>query len=97
MTRVSKMNKTIHAIVKGNVQGVGFRATAFEIANQLKIKGTVSNLSDGSVEIIAQGEEKQLEELIKRLVNHFSNHIAEIKRLPISNVEHFDKFAIKGF
>jgi acylphosphatase len=57
----------MHAIVSGNVQGVGFRATTCSIANELRLFGTVRNLEDGSVEIVAQGNEKQLLALISRL------------------------------
>ena len=57
----------MHAIVKGNVQGVGFRATTRDHAMMLGIKGVVRNLGDGSVEIYAQGSKQHLEELIKKL------------------------------
>lgn len=61
----------MHAVVSGNVQGVGFRATTCSIANELRICGTVRNLKDGSVEIVAQGHEKQLLALISRLKSFF--------------------------
>lgn len=57
----------MHAIVKGTVQGVGFRATTRDLATMLGIKGTVRNLGDGSVEIYAQGSKEHLEELIRKL------------------------------
>lgn len=59
----------LHAIVRGLVQGVGFRATTRYLASQLKLKGSVRNCSDGSVEIIAQGSKSQVDELITRLKN----------------------------
>lgn len=57
----------MHAVVKGNVQGVGFRATTRDLAMMLGIKGSVRNLGDGSVEIYAQGSKEHLEELIRKL------------------------------
>lgn len=57
----------MHAIVKGLVQGVGFRATTRYHAKQLGLKGTVRNLADGSVEIHAQGEKPRLEALMEAL------------------------------
>lgn len=57
----------MHAIVKGRVQGVGFRATVRFYALQLDLKGTVRNLSDGSVEIYAQGSRQKLDDLIARI------------------------------
>ena len=43
-------------IVRGRVQGVGFRYFAIRAARGLGIVGTVRNMSDGSVEVIAEGE-----------------------------------------
>lgn len=65
------MDETIemHAVARGRVQGIGFRATVRHHAIQLNLKGTVCNLSDGSVEIYAQGNRKNLDvllELVKR-------------------------------
>ncbi|HKP87416.1 MAG TPA: acylphosphatase [Blastocatellia bacterium] len=42
-------------IVKGRVQGVGFRFFAIRAARRLGITGTVRNLPDGNVEAIAEG------------------------------------------
>lgn len=58
----------IHAIIRGEVQGVGFRYTAQAHARQLGIKGTVQNLADGSVELYAQGTQQQLDEFMEQLV-----------------------------
>lgn len=57
----------MHVIVKGNVQGIGFRALTRYRALDLGLKGQVRNLEDGTVEIYAQGSKKHLEELIERL------------------------------
>lgn len=50
--------------VFGIVQGVFFRADTRDYARKLGIKGTVRNLHDGSVEIIAEGKEEKLIEMI---------------------------------
>lgn len=57
----------IHVIVKGNVQGVGFRSMTRYHALELGLKGTVRNLPDGTVEIYAQGQKGHLQELITLL------------------------------
>jgi acylphosphatase len=57
----------MHAIIKGKVQGVGFRAMTRYHAHGLGLRGTVRNLPDGSVEIYAQGSKQHLEQLIQRL------------------------------
>lgn len=55
------------AIVRGDVQGIGFRATTLHFAQQLGLAGTVRNLSNGTVEIIAQGTSKDLGKLLDLL------------------------------
>lgn len=54
------MMKRAHFIVEGRVQGVCYRMYACEEAQRLGITGWVRNKSDGTVEIIAEGEEKAL-------------------------------------
>jgi acylphosphatase len=49
----------------GWVQGVNYRYYTFQKARELGLKGYVSNLADGSVEVTACGERDKLEELIE--------------------------------
>lgn len=56
--------KAIHISVDGHVQGVGFRYFVKEKADMLNLVGWVRNRYDGSVEIEAQGEEQDLQELL---------------------------------
>ena len=58
------MPQTISIIVKGKVQGVYYRQTTQEKATTLGIRGTVRNLPDRSVKIIATGEKAQLDKLL---------------------------------
>ena len=52
--------KRIAAIMSGKVQNVGYRARVVGIAKESGITGTVQNLMDGRVKIIADGEESDL-------------------------------------
>jgi acylphosphatase len=45
----------------GNVQGVGFRYTVRSVANGFDLTGTVRNLPDGRVELVAEGARSELE------------------------------------
>ena len=45
----------------GNVQGVGFRYTAKSVATGFEVAGSVRNLPDGRVELIAEGQKAELE------------------------------------
>lgn len=62
MTQIN--SKTVHIIVNGKVQGVGFRAYTLRYANQYKITGWVKNLANGAVEIVASGDKNQLSKFI---------------------------------
>ena len=56
--------KTIRIKVSGRVQGVFYRQGAQEIAYELHLKGTVRNCDDDTVEIVATGNDDQLNKLI---------------------------------
>jgi len=61
------MEKQLTAIVLGSVQGVNFRYFAQRTAESLSITGTVQNLPDGSVKVVAESEEGTLKEFIEIL------------------------------
>jgi acylphosphatase len=52
--------RAFHAVVRGRVQGVGFRWSAVREARRLGLRGSVANLPDGSVEVRAEGEAETL-------------------------------------
>jgi acylphosphatase len=55
------------AVVRGAVQGVGFRFFAERTARGLGVHGWVRNLPDGSVETVAEGDEAAVLEFLARL------------------------------
>jgi acylphosphatase len=52
---MSEKISEVHCIVTGRVQGVAYRNFAHTMANELGLTGFVSNLPDGTVEVLAQG------------------------------------------
>jgi acylphosphatase len=59
---------SLRAIVRGRVQGVGFRDFVWRRARFLGLSGYVRNLPDGrSVEVVAEGERQALEQLLEYL------------------------------
>jgi len=57
----------LHILYSGRVQGVGFRYTTKVTACGFEVTGTVRNLPDGRVEMIAEGERAELEEFRRTL------------------------------
>lgn len=57
----------VTVLVSGQVQGVGYRAFTRKQARDLRLAGYVENLSDGRVEVVAEGEKTQLDVLLVRL------------------------------
>lgn len=55
--------KRVVLIVRGRVQGVFFRAATQREARRLGITGWVKNRNDGSVEVLAEGDEDSIKEL----------------------------------
>ncbi len=51
----------MQVLYSGNVQGVGFRYTVKSVATGFEVTGTVRNLPDGRVELIAEGAKEELE------------------------------------
>lgn len=57
--------KRVEIKVSGQVQGVFFRQGVKEMAEELGLTGWVSNEADGSVKIVAEGKEENLQKLIE--------------------------------
>lgn len=58
----------VNIVLRGRVQGVGFRYYAKKCADEMKISGKVWNNYDGSVEIIAYIEtKKEIEEFAEKM------------------------------
>lgn len=60
----------ISVLIKGMVQGIGFRPFVYRIAVKRNLVGSVRNLRDSSVEIIVQGDEKSIYSFVDELINN---------------------------
>jgi acylphosphatase len=75
-----KNSKRLHARVTGRVQGVGFRYFVLTEANELGLTGWVRNRRDGSVEVVAEGDQSQLEMLVEALKRGSrSSHVENVQ------------------
>ncbi|MEL7237386.1 MAG: acylphosphatase [Planctomycetota bacterium] len=61
----------------GRVQGVGFRATACDIAAGFDVGGFVRNLADGRVELVAEGDSEEVNAMTKRLAQRMGGFIRD--------------------
>src|ERR1700745_987591 len=66
-TEASSPVPTVRLLVRGTVQGVGYRWFVLREAQRLGVLGWVSNLPDGSVEVVAEGSEGALARLEQAL------------------------------
>ena len=59
----------------GVVQGVGFRATATHLAQRFQVSGTARNLPDGTVELVAQGTENEVDAFLAAVGRRMGDYI----------------------
>lgn len=88
--------KTIRIKISGIVQGVFFRQFVKENADRLRIRGFVRNLSDGKVEIVAEGRDENVNEFLE-LCSKGPIH-ATIKDINVEEIRHqgFENFKISS-
>jgi acylphosphatase len=53
----------LHGVIRGDVQGVGFRFFLIHRARAMALKGWVTNRDDGAVEFVAEGSRRDLGQL----------------------------------
>ena len=78
-------DKCIRALVSGRVQGVFFRDSTRRQARQLGLTGHAINLADGRVEVIACGQQQQLDQLLGWL--HQGPEYAVVNRVEVETIE----------
>ena len=74
-----------HIIVRGVVQGVGYRWFVKELAESMSLAGWVLNREDGSVELEAEGTKGSLDEFESRLrTGNPSARVSELTAVPVA-------------
>jgi acylphosphatase len=59
----------------GRVQGVGFRYTAYNLAQRHAVAGHVRNMLDGQVELVVEGEAAEVDRFLKALADQMAGFI----------------------
>ncbi|NQU17008.1 MAG: acylphosphatase [Candidatus Saganbacteria bacterium] len=84
------MEKQLHFIFSGSVQGVGFRYTARRLACSFGIKGWVRNSGSSKVELAAQAKPQNIDLFIRSLKKEFTISSADSHEEPLENFIGFE-------
>jgi acylphosphatase len=89
--------KTYRIIVEGTVQGVFFRSFIKEKAEEIGIKGFVRNLEDGRVEVVIEGKDEKVNEMVEACKKGAPH--SQIKKTSVEEIKNqgFDEFKILKF
>ena len=70
------IRRTVH--FSGRVQGVGFRYTTESVAAGFDVTGTVRNLPDGRVLLLAEGQAREIDRFIAAVRSAMAGHIQRV-------------------
>lgn len=87
--------KQITAVVHGTVQGVSFRYYTQRAADRLGVTGWVANQRDGTVKVVAEGDEATLQEFLAFL--HEGSPAAYVQRVAVTWAEASRPEAVRAF
>jgi acylphosphatase len=87
----------LDAIVRGHVQGVGFRYFVRRRANQIGVTGWVANEPDGSVRCVAEGPTAALDHLLALLhTGPPGSHVSDVQVVRGEATGRFDSFGVRA-
>ena len=89
------MLKRIKVIYRGNVQGVGFRYSACMIARGYPVGGFVKNLPDGSVQLVAEGKEEDVQDFLRDLRRRMGRFIRDEDLNSEDTEKEFTRFEVR--
>jgi acylphosphatase len=79
----------------GRVQGVGFRYTVQNLALQYNVRGYVRNLPDGRVELVMEGPESDMEQLLDDIRQKMNGYIRDLEEQISPATGEFQQFYVK--
>ena len=82
-------------VFSGHVQGVGFRATTCQIAASFEVTGYVKNLSDGRVELVAEGKKNALDGFLRQVRQQLARRITAENLDELAANGEFDQFGVR--
>ena len=79
----------------GQVQGVGFRYTVMRLAVNLEVTGFVRNVSDGRVQLIAEGASEEIDQLLDGIRDTMGGYIRDEQTIEASATGEFRGFGVR--
>lgn len=79
----------------GRVQGVGFRYTAQNVAMCHNVLGYVRNLPDGTVELVMEGDDQEMDGVVKDVRNRMAGYVRHIESQTAPATGEFQQFCIR--
>lgn len=93
---MNDLKKAVRAVVRGRVQGVGFRDATVREAGETGVLGWVRNAEDGSVMVHAEGPENAVDRLLDYLKKGPRGARVEEVEVEPAKVEGHEQFAVRG-
>ena len=79
----------------GRVQGVGFRYTVKNVALQYNVHGFVKNLPDGRVELVMEGPDPDMDQLVYDVNSRMNGFIKHVDQVEDPATGEFQQFLIR--
>ncbi|MEN6405143.1 MAG: acylphosphatase [Thermoguttaceae bacterium] len=79
----------------GHVQGVGFRYTVRSLAAGFDVTGFVRNLPDGRVQVVVEGQPREIDEFLDSVQREMSHYIQAAHQTTLSATGRFAMFEIR--
>lgn len=80
---------------EGRVQGVGFRYTTCGVATQFDVTGYVRNLADGRVEVVAEGEPREIERFTGAVCDAMRGYVTSTQQQDAPPTGGFSTFGVR--
>jgi acylphosphatase len=82
-------------LFSGHVQGVGFRFVVRQIASSFEVKGYVRNMDDGRVELVAEGERRELDAFVAQIRSKMEGYVDDAAQSEAPPTGDFSSFEIR--
>jgi len=89
------MDRAVRIIIHGRVQGVGFRYHARLKGRELKLRGYVRNLPDGSVEVVVRGPQIRIDAFL--VFCRRGSPVARVERVEVRELRPGEADGLQGF